>query len=113
MIVVGGIGSVGGAVLGGVFVTLLPLVLGHYGDLLPFLAQPGSSGISAADLSRILYGLAIVLVLLFAHDGLAGLGRSVSRGLTRPSRRPLDPPAADRAAPDAGREPTPTKELAP
>jgi branched-chain amino acid transport system permease protein len=113
MIVIGGIGSVGGAVLGGVFVTLLPLVLGHYSDLLPFLAQPGGSGISAADLSRILYGLAIVLVLLFAHDGLAGLGRSLGRMLGRRSRRTPDSPASAPAAADSAREPTPTKELAP
>jgi branched-chain amino acid transport system permease protein len=113
MIVIGGIGSVGGAVLGGVFVTLLPLVLGHYSDLLPFLAQPGGSGISAADLSRILYGLAIVLVLLFAHDGLAGLGRRLRRAVARPSRSAPDSPAPGPAADDAAREPTPTKELAP
>ena len=116
MIVIGGIGSVGGAVLGGFFVTLLPLVLGHYSDLLPFLAQPGGSGISAADLSRILYGLAIVLVLLFAHDGLAGLGRRIRRGLARGagrSRGTPDSPAPVPADPDPAREPTPTKELAP
>jgi branched-chain amino acid transport system permease protein len=113
MIVIGGIGSVSGAVLGGVFVTLLPLVLGHYSDLLPFLAQPGGSGISAADLSRILYGLAIILVLLFAHDGLAGLGRRLRRAVARPSRSAPDFPAPGPAANDAAPEPTPTKELAP
>ena len=113
MIVIGGIGSVSGAVLGGVFVTLLPLVLGHYSDLLPFLAQPGGSGISAADLSRILYGLAIILVLLFAHDGLAGLGRRLRRAVARPSRSGPDSPAPHPAANDAAPEPTPTKELAP
>lgn len=113
MIVVGGIGSVGGAVLGGAFVTLLPLVLDHYSDLLPFLAQPGSGGISAADLSRILYGLAIVLVLLFAHGGLAGFGRRLGRAFSRPSRRTPDPTAPVPAAPAADREPTPTKEPAP
>jgi len=113
MIVIGGVGSVGGAVLGGVFVTLLPLVLGHYSDLLPFLAQPGSSGISAADLSRILYGLAIVLVLLFAEGGLAGLGRRLARAAGRRPPGTPDPTAHARAASDPAREPTPTKELAP
>jgi branched-chain amino acid transport system permease protein len=100
MIVIGGIGSVGGAVAGAVFVTLLPLVLNRYSDLLPLLAQPGSSGISAADLSRIIYGLAIILILLFAHDGLAGLARRL-----RTTRRGVD------RAPDPTSPSPTTKEL--
>jgi branched-chain amino acid transport system permease protein len=75
MIVIGGLGSVGGAIGGAVFVTLLPLVLDHYSDSLPYLSAPGSGGLSAADLSQFVYGIAIVLVLLFAHGGLASLVR--------------------------------------
>lgn len=105
MIVIGGIGSVGGAVVGAALVTLLPLVLNRYSDLLPLLAQPGSSGISAADLSRIIYGLAIVLILLFAHDGLAGLGRRLGSSFRRNADGPGSP---DRPMSDS---PT-TKELA-
>ena len=41
MIVIGGLGSVRGAVIGAAFVTALPLVLNHYSDSLTFLAQPG------------------------------------------------------------------------
>jgi branched-chain amino acid transport system permease protein len=75
MIVIGGAGSVGGAAAGAVFVTALPLVLNHYSGSLPLLAEPGSGGVGAAEFSRFLYGAAIVAVLLFAHDGLAGLVR--------------------------------------
>jgi branched-chain amino acid transport system permease protein len=75
MIVIGGAGSVGGAAAGAVFVTALPLVLNHYSGSLPLLAEPGSSGIGASELSRFIYGAAIVAVLLFARDGLAGLAR--------------------------------------
>ena len=75
MIVIGGAGSVGGAAAGAVFVTALPLVLNHYSGSLPLLAEPGSGGIGASELSRFLYGAAIVAVLLFARDGLAGLVR--------------------------------------
>jgi branched-chain amino acid transport system permease protein len=78
MVVIGGAGSVGGAAVGALFVTALPLVLAHYSGSLPLLADPGSGGVGAAELSRFLYGAAIVVVLLFAHDGLAGLARRTS-----------------------------------
>ena len=73
MIVIGGAGSVGGAAAGALFVTALPLVLNHYSGSLPLLAEPGTGGVGAAEFSRFIYGAAIVAVLLFARDGLAGL----------------------------------------
>jgi branched-chain amino acid transport system permease protein len=75
MIVIGGAGSVGGAAAGAVFVTALPLILNHYSGSLPLLAEPGSGGVGGSELSRFLYGVAIVAVLLYARDGLAGLVR--------------------------------------
>ena len=77
MIVIGGAGSVGGAAAGAVFVTALPLVLNHYSGSLPLLAEPGSGGLGASEFSRFVYGVAIVAVLLFARDGLAGLVRRI------------------------------------
>ena len=73
MVVIGGAGSVGGAAAGAVFVTALPLVLNHYSGSLPLLAEPGTGGVGASEFSRFIYGAAIVAVLLFARDGLAGL----------------------------------------
>ena len=75
MVVIGGAGSVGGAAAGALFVTALPLVLNHYSGSLPLLAEPGTGGVGAAEFSRFVYGAAIVAVLLFARDGLAGLVR--------------------------------------
>jgi branched-chain amino acid transport system permease protein len=86
MIVIGGIGSVGGAVAGAVFVTLLPLVLDHYSGSLPYLSAPGSGGLGAADVSRFSYGLAIVGVLLFAPGGLAGVVRRATTGIAERPR---------------------------
>ncbi|MDY7102562.1 MAG: branched-chain amino acid ABC transporter permease [Actinomycetota bacterium] len=79
MIVIGGVGSVGGAAAGAVFVTALPLVLDRYSGALPFLAETGTTGFGAPHLSRVLYGLAIVCVLLFAPGGLAGIGARLGR----------------------------------
>jgi branched-chain amino acid transport system permease protein len=79
MVVIGGAGSVGGAAVGALFVTALPLVLNHYSGSLPLLAEPGSGGVGAAEFSRFVYGAAIVAVLLFARDGLAGLVRRKER----------------------------------
>ena len=75
MIVIGGLGSVGGAVVGAVIVTALPQVLLHYADSLPLVAAPGGGGLQPNDAARFLYGAAVVVVLIFASDGLAGLAR--------------------------------------
>lgn len=73
MIVIGGLGSVGGAVAGAVFVSVLPQLLTRYSDALPLIAEPGSGGVSPAEAARILYGAAVVTVVLFLPGGLAGL----------------------------------------
>jgi branched-chain amino acid transport system permease protein len=84
MIVIGGLGSVGGAVVGAVVVTALPQVLLHYADRLPLVAAPGSDGLQPGDAARFLYGAAVVLVLIFASDGLAGLRRRFRAPQTTP-----------------------------
>lgn len=78
MIVIGGLGSVRGAVVGAAFVTALPLVLTHYSDSLTFLSQPGEDGVGPAEFANYAYGAAIVFVILVAPGGLAGslTGRS-------------------------------------
>jgi branched-chain amino acid transport system permease protein len=103
MIIIGGLGSVGGAVAGAILVTALPLVLGHYSDALGFLAQAGEPGIGAADAARLLYGAAVVAVLLYAPGGLARL----STVLSRQSRRPLSPEESSHDPTLPGRDPRP------
>jgi branched-chain amino acid transport system permease protein len=89
MVVIGGLGSVGGAVIGATLVTMLPQIMTAYADKLPFLAAPGSagSGVSPSDAARYLYGAAIVIVLAFAPRGIAGLFRSHRSGNTEPSKK--------------------------
>ncbi|GAC1537393.1 MAG: branched-chain amino acid ABC transporter permease [Acidimicrobiales bacterium] len=79
MIVIGGLGSVGGAVLGAAFVSALPLVFTQYADSLPLVAPTGQKGISAGAAARFLYGAAIIVVVLFEPAGLAGFGRRFRR----------------------------------
>jgi branched-chain amino acid transport system permease protein len=102
MIVIGGLGSVRGAVVGAAFVTALPLVLTHYSDTLTFLAQPGENGVGPAEFAKYVYGAAIILVILVAPGGLAGMlsnrsgraahARATVRGDTPPQPTVLDEP---------------------
>ncbi|RBY90245.1 branched-chain amino acid ABC transporter permease [Blastococcus sp. TBT05-19] len=102
MIVIGGLGSVGGAMVGALFVTALPLVLTQYSDAIPFLAAPGSGGLDPATASRLLYGLAIIAVLVFLRGGLTGAFRRL-RG-----RFGGGGPVAASGAPDDTRPAPPT-----
>lgn len=89
MIVIGGLGSVGGAVLGAVFVSVLPPLLTRYGEAIPLVAEPGApSGIAPAEAARLVYGAVFVAVLLFLPGGLLSLAQRVrqrSRRRTGPS----------------------------
>ncbi len=107
MIVIGGLGSVVGAVIGATFVTALPALFQQYSDVIPFLAQPGSGGLDAATLAKFLYGGAVVFVLLVEPGGLGAVGRRfIGRisGASRLTKRTVksatqDLPPAEPAAP--------------
>ncbi|MGX5181944.1 branched-chain amino acid ABC transporter permease [Streptomyces avermitilis] len=101
MIVIGGLGSVAGAAAGAVFVTALPLLMARYADQLPLVAAPGAAGhaVGPTEASRYLYGAAIVLVLLFAPDGLSGVARRVGAAVRRRRTAPPRTASADAASP--------------
>lgn len=105
MIVIGGLGSVGGAALGAVFVTALPQLLLQYSAAVPFLDRNGSGGVDAGSFSRYVYGLLIVLIVLFEPGGLAALGRRLDPLRGRSRSRPKGPPVAGPPVPPAGRLP--------
>jgi branched-chain amino acid transport system permease protein len=77
-IIIGGIASVWGSIFGAAFVFGLPLVIDHF-SLLPV---GGTGIISSSDLNALLYGLLIVVFLLFEPGGLIGLVRR-GQALTR------------------------------
>jgi branched-chain amino acid transport system permease protein len=77
MIIIGGLGSIVGAVFGAAFVTLLPLVLG---DVLRTLQDnfdigdvPGLIG----QLRLIVFGLLIIVFLVAEPEGLYRLWRNI------------------------------------
>lgn len=77
-IIIGGVASVWGSILGAAFVFGLPLVIDHFN----WLPVGGSGIISSSDLNALLYGLLIVVFLLFEPGGVIGLVRR-GQALTR------------------------------
>ncbi|HEU0025893.1 MAG TPA: branched-chain amino acid ABC transporter permease [Ktedonobacterales bacterium] len=83
-ILIGGVASVWGSILGAAFVFAVPIALDTF-SLLPQSAS--ATGVSSGDLSAILYGLLIIVFLLFEPSGMIGL---IHR-LSAVSRRPETP----------------------
>jgi branched-chain amino acid transport system permease protein len=105
MIVVGGMASLWGPLLGALFVVGLPSLLQNVSSSLPFLSNGSNGGvISPGDASNIAFGVLLVVFLLLEPRGLVGL---VQR-LARLAARFLPQSLAARAAPN----PTPTKRSA-
>ncbi|MCJ0872040.1 branched-chain amino acid ABC transporter permease [Streptomyces sp. AP-93] len=88
MIVIGGLGTVSGAVVGAVFVSLLPQLLTRYSEALPLVSAPGTGGVSPGEASRYLYGAAVVVAVLFLPGGLTGITRTVRTVRTRTRTTP-------------------------
>lgn len=85
MVVIGGLGSVAGAVIGAAFVTILPLTLSHYADEIPVVEPVGGGGFDAATLARMVYGTAVVVALMFP-DALPRAWRRLSELRRSPGR---------------------------
>jgi branched-chain amino acid transport system permease protein len=74
MVIVGGIGTTMGGILGALFIGALPKLVEHYSDKIPFVAQTASEGgLSVSQLNQVLFGLSIVLFLVLEPRGLAAL----------------------------------------
>lgn len=75
MIVIGGIGTVLGAALGAIFVVALPELVSYLTQQgwLPFVAATGEGSFDESAFSTILFGIFIVVFLVFEPLGLFGL----------------------------------------
>ena len=89
MVIIGGLGSILGAIIGATLLTAFPYILtSALGDL---------SGQQISDLQGAVFGAAMVLVLLFAPSGIAGvLYRLRDRVLHRPVSLAAESGEADR-----------------
>jgi branched-chain amino acid transport system permease protein len=76
MIIIGGLGSVPGSILGAAFITLMPAGIRDGLELLKRLGLPGTLG-NFSYAREIIFGLVIVLFLIFEPEGLYRMWRRV------------------------------------
>jgi branched-chain amino acid transport system permease protein len=77
MIIIGGLGSIPGAVFGAIFITLLNEVLTHATGFFMNIPALTKIAITIAPLREFVFGLAIVLFIIFEPRGLAEVWRII------------------------------------
>jgi branched-chain amino acid transport system permease protein len=100
MIVLGGLGSMRGAVIGAVFVSVLPNVLDHWSGSLPLVSDSGGEGLQPSQAAHMIYGAAIIGVLLFAPGGIAAVFRRLRPGRAAPTQPAAAPAGARVSTPE-------------
>jgi branched-chain amino acid transport system permease protein len=75
IIIVGGIGTIFGAVVGAVFLGGMPGLIDRYSESIPFVATSATDDgfISVFSLNQAIFGLLIVLFLVFEPRGIAAV----------------------------------------
>jgi branched-chain amino acid transport system permease protein len=91
MIVIGGVGSVTGSIVGALIYVLVPNILNHFQaslTKLPFIqADPAKSGLTIYRFTNILFGVMVIVFLIYFPEGLVGIWRRVKRSaMTWPLR---------------------------
>jgi len=77
MIIIGGLGNVPGSVFGTVFIVTLNEVLSHITEYLMNVGASAGAAITIAPLREFIFGLAIVLFVIFEPKGLAEVWRII------------------------------------
>ena len=73
MVLIGGAGTVGGTIAGALFISLLPTLTRELPAFLTFLSESPAETPNVFQVEQILYGLLIVVFLLFEPRGLYGI----------------------------------------
>ncbi|MCP2635648.1 branched-chain amino acid ABC transporter permease [Microbacterium sp. HD4P20] len=88
IIVIGGLASIWGPVLGALFIGLVPVMAIWLSDYLPFISKPGEQGgVSVSGFGLIVYGVLIVVFLLFRRGGLISFFHRPARASRAPAAR--------------------------
>jgi branched-chain amino acid transport system permease protein len=81
MIIIGGVGTAWGPVIGALAISAVPLYITTYAASIPFVKQPTSSsggfGIMPGQLSLVVYGLLLAVFLVAQPRGLVGLAKTL------------------------------------
>jgi branched-chain amino acid transport system permease protein len=77
MIIIGGLGSIPGSVFGAIFIVALEELLSHGTEYLMNMGASIGAAITIAPLREFVFGLAIVLFIIFEPKGLAEVWRIV------------------------------------
>jgi branched-chain amino acid transport system permease protein len=108
IIIVGGVGTVSGALLGSIFIGALPQILNNYAGSIPFgLIQTTAGGggyISYGDAAAVVYGVLIIVFLVVEPRGLVGLAARARRLVARYRSTRGAPPSVSNQRPAAAEE---------
>ena len=73
MVLIGGVATISGSIMGAFFIALLPRLTRELPEYLPFLSSSATETPNVFQVETLLYGLLIVLFLIFEPRGLFGV----------------------------------------
>jgi len=73
MILIGGVATISGSIMGALFITLLPRITRELPAVLPFISTDATGRVTVFQVEAILYGLLIIGFLIFEPRGLFGI----------------------------------------
>jgi branched-chain amino acid transport system permease protein len=83
MIIIGGVASISGSIIGALFLAALPEVVSRLADNIPFVQKGTGSGITVGEFSEIIYALFLALFLVVEPRGLAGIFNKIKMRLRK------------------------------
>ncbi len=83
MIIIGGVASVSGSIIGAVLLAAVPQLIDVFADKLPFIQQGAGSGLTSGDFKEIIYAFFLGVFLLFEPSGIIGIYRRLKAGIVR------------------------------
>jgi branched-chain amino acid transport system permease protein len=73
MVLIGGAGTISGSIMGAFFITLLPRLTREVPGFVPFVSSSPTDTPNAYQLETVLYGVLIIVFLIFEPRGLFGI----------------------------------------